>query len=136
MREKLIELLSTADDYEDRVCRSYRRYSCKTCPYKGMDCTYRAKADHLIANGVTVTDNNVGGKWIPVTERLPENDYGKHWKERTHYLVRLYNGLMMVATFGFKEYAWWIDSHSCVLAKEHYTEVTHWMPLPEPPKGE
>ena len=29
-------------------------------------------ADHLIANGVTfATDNNVGSKWIPVSERLP-----------------------------------------------------------------
>lgn len=93
-----------------------------------------ALADHLIANGVTIATDN--SKWTPVTERLPENDYGKHWKERPHYLVCLSNGLMMVATFGFKEYGWWIDSHSCVLAKEHYREVTHWMPLPEPPKGE
>lgn len=75
-------------------------------------------------------------KWISVKDRLPENDYGKHWKERPHYLVCLANGLMMVATFGFKEHEWWIDSHSCVLSKEHYREVTHWMPLPEPPKGE
>ena len=75
-------------------------------------------------------------KWISVKDRLPENDYGKHWKERPHYLVCLANGLMMVATFGFKEYEWWIDAHSCVLSKEHYREVTHWQPLPEPPKGE
>lgn len=75
-------------------------------------------------------------KWISVKERLPENDYGKHLKERPHYLVCLANGLMMVATFGFKEHEWWIDSHSCVLSKERYREVTHWMPLPEPPKEE
>ena len=75
-------------------------------------------------------------KWIPVSERLPENDYGKHWKERPHYLVLIKNGLMRVATYGYKEYGWWIDSHNCVLKKEHYTEVTHWMPLPEPPKEE
>lgn len=31
-------------------------------------------ADHLIANGVGfVTDKNVGGKWIPSSEKLPEN---------------------------------------------------------------
>ena len=72
-------------------------------------------------------------EWIPVSERLPENDYGTHWKERPHYLVLLRNGLMRVATFGYKEYGWWIDSHNCVLESKHYTEVTHWMPLPEPP---
>ena len=82
------------------------------------------------------TDNNVGHKWIPVRERLPENDYGKHWKERQYYLVCLQNGMMRVAHYGYKEHDWWIDSHDCVLARKHYTEVTHWMHLPEPPKGE
>lgn len=57
MREKLIELLIMADDYEERVCLGY---SCITCPYKGTDCTYKAQADHLIANGVTFAkDTNV-----------------------------------------------------------------------------
>lgn len=51
MREKLIELLIMADDYEERVCLGH---SCITCPYKGTDCTYKAQADHLIANGVAV----------------------------------------------------------------------------------
>ena len=86
-------------------------------------------ADYLIANGVTLQ------KWIPVTERLPENDYGKHWKDRKYYLV-LYqpSGLMCVAHYGYKQYDWWIDSNDCVLDKERYREVTHWMPLPQPPK--
>ena len=73
-------------------------------------------------------------RWIPVTEKLPKNDYGKHWKERAYYLVRLSNGTMRVAHYGYKEYDWWIDSHDCVLSKKHYTEVTHWRQLPEQPK--
>lgn len=73
-------------------------------------------------------------KWIPVTDHLPKNDYGKHWKERAYYLVRLSNGTMRVAHYGYKEYDWWIDSHDCVLSKKHYTEVTHWRQLPEQPK--
>lgn len=85
-------------------------------------------ADYLIANGVTVQE------WISVKDRKPENDYGKHWKERRHYLVRLQNGIMVVARYGYKDYGWWIDSHDCVLDKERYREVTHWMPLPEPPR--
>ncbi len=75
-------------------------------------------------------------EWIDVNERLPKNDYGKHWKDRRHYLVVVSpSGLMRVAKYGYKDKGWWIDSHDCVLAKERYTEVTHWMPLPEPPKG-
>lgn len=78
-------------------------------------------------------------EWIRVEERLPENDWGKHWKERKYYLVFTKpSGLMDVAVYGYKEHDWWIDGNSCVLDKKNYKEVTHWMPLPEPPmmKGE
>ena len=79
-------------------------------------------------------------EWISVKDRLPENDYGKHWKERKHYLVRLEpSGLMCVAHYGYKEYGWWIDGHDCVLSATNFKEVTHWMELnnlPQPPKGE
>jgi hypothetical protein len=68
-REKLIELLITADDYEERVCLGN---SCKTCPYKGTDCTYKAKADHLIANGVKVLPCKIGDEfwtdWVGITK--------------------------------------------------------------------
>ena len=73
--------------------------------------------------------------WISVEERLPDNDWGKHWKERKYYLVFTKpSGLMNVAVYGYKEHDWWIDRNSCVLDKKNYKEVTHWMPLPEPPK--
>ena len=74
-------------------------------------------------------------EWISVDERLPENDYGKHWKERKHYLVMTEPcGLMRVARFGSKEFPWWIDSHDTVMTSANYAKVTHWMPLPEAPK--
>ena len=87
-------------------------------------------ADHLIANGVTVTDTNVG-KWIPVTERLPE----KH----DRYLV------LTPSPFGHKAYtpwlAWYEPEVGFFDSDPEYgdlemDDVTHWMPLPEPPKGE
>lgn len=87
-------------------------------------------ADYLLDNGVTIQ------KWIPVAEMLPKNDYGKHWKERKYYIVRLQGDRIRVARYGYKEYGWWVDSHNCVLSKDHYTEVTHWMESPQPPKGE
>lgn len=70
-------------------------------------------------------------KWIPVSERLPKNDYEKHWKERQYYLVHLQYGQLRVARYGYKKYDWWVDSHDCVLSDEHYTGVTHWLPLPK-----
>ena len=77
-------------------------------------------ADFLIANGVMMQ------KWVPVTERLPE-DSG-------YYLVvhrNKYNGSISIA---FEMYIkckigeWWENDYAY--------DVTHWMLLPEMPKGE
>lgn len=61
----------------------------------------------LLANGVAVQ------KWIPVTERLPDET-----KDEYVLVVCDYHGKIKVET----RKMWHIDS-----------VVTHWMPLPEPP---
>ena len=107
MREKLIELLAESEHM-----------------------SYEKKADFLIANGVTIaTDNNVGHKWIPVTERLPE----------TYRLVLAVckNGKIFVGEY--VDLGWrtlWRIKTARDSTKEITQIVTHWMPLPEPPKGE
>lgn len=55
-------------------------------------------------------------EWIRVEDRLPES---AGW-----YLV-FYNGSEMQVAF-FKGKKWPFDNH--------YHTITHWMPLPEPPK--
>ena len=69
-------------------------------------------ADYLIANGVTVQ------KWIPVSERLPEKEME----------VIVYTGNILKPSV-FCYHFWTADLLS-------WQSVTHWMPLPEPPKGE
>ena len=68
-------------------------------------------------------------KWIPVTERLPE--------ENGYYLCMV----CVSAVNQRKEYRhmilfWednvWIDMANCFRTKK----PTRWMPLPQPPKGE
>ena len=75
--------------------------------------------DHLIANGVTIQ------KWIPVTERLPEDDsdvlaYLRIGEEGRIYPANYAKGM-------------WFD---CIFNAPATDTTTHWMPLPEPPKGE
>ena len=86
-------------------------------------------ADHLIANGVTVQ------KWIPVTERLPES------KEK----ILVYGGNIDIWHNGVKQpmpsiftgYMRGLDEGWFTWDSDYYiSDVTHWMPLPEPPKGE
>ena len=84
-------------------------------------------ADHLIANGVTfATDTNNGGKWIKA-DQPPED-----WKGEGGYLTNYY-----VYTSGYGvdigNYMKPADKWLCMGIP---CNVTHWMPLPEPPKGE
>lgn len=60
--------------------------------------------------------------WIPVTERLPE--YPRDvliWKKNAGTYIGYYNNL--------DEFKCWMMD-----AGKKVTNVTHWMPLPEPPK--
>ena len=61
-------------------------------------------------------------RWIPVTERLPN-----HWED---VLVRLQCGDCVVAVRS--GLIWRVRWNNTLLDRE----PTHWMPLPEPPKGE
>ena len=91
-------------------------------------------ADHLIASGVTVQ------QWIPVSERLPD--------KKGKYLALLeYVKCTMILNFSLdfvvcEEYGFPTkEKKSCFYYYDddwenmEVPEVTHWMPIPEPPKG-
>ena len=99
---------------------------------------YKASEDFarlLIDHKKPVTDNNVGSKWIPVTERLPEDDLPKGSKVKQIKVltalksdkgVRTIRSQMRYRMTWYNSAPWaWKCSGS---------EITHWMPLPEPPK--
>ena len=76
-------------------------------------------ADTLLDNGVTVQE------WISVTEMLPEDDsdvlaYSSIEEESRIYPACYSNGV-------------WFD---CVFNAPATDTTTHWMPIPQPPKGE
>lgn len=112
VKGKLVELLITADDYENSVCRGY---PCKVCPYKGTDCTYKARADHLIANGVTVQE------WIPASE--PPKEPGEYIVAQKHWS----DGHLETKKGKWNGVEWLVDGRESL-------RVAYWMPLPEPPK--
>ena len=105
VREKLIELIAKAkhicaNDYSDHTEDEYI-------------------ADTLLDNGVTVQE------WIPVDDRLPEDDrdvlaYSSIGEESRIYPACYSNGV-------------WFD---CVFNAPATDTTTHWVPLPKPPKGE
>ena len=111
VREKLAELLKS-------VLPNFRN----NMAYWGEKPIYEF-ADCLLANGVTVQE------WISVNDRLPEPKH--EFDARNWYLVALSNGVV-------KELAYEFHNHSVFGYgwRETAYPVTHWMPLPEMPKGE
>jgi hypothetical protein len=89
-------------------------------------------ADHLIANGVTVQE------WISVKDRLPIEEakaYEQEWcEEYCEFLVMIERGLLPNTLYYDLENNEWFIINTA-LERETY-KVTHWMPFPQPPKGE
>lgn len=76
-------------------------------------------ADKLLENGVTVQE------WVPVGDRLPE--------EGGMYIVTANDGHTQRVSF-----VQWQKKNRMwnLTGARSYWRVTHWMPMPEPPKGE
>ena len=84
----------------------------RTDPETGSFTEYLA--DHLIANGVTVQE------WVSVDDRLPDDDEVVIICTDKNFV---YAGELIGDT-------WFLDNDSWTAT------VTHWMPMPNPPKGE
>lgn len=132
-REKLIEHL---------------RWWAKGCDRTNSGCQVNLlleKAADELANGVTVCEKETlhqmylqgkyegayeGQKWIPVTKRLPDGE--------DEVLMSTEHGGQVIGCYDSKRREWlsWSDEYS-----EYYSlcgtmgKVTHWMPLPEPPRS-
>ena len=114
VRKKLVELLESAR-------------------YWGSN-TSEEIADNLLENGVTVQ------KWISVKDRLPSDEQdvlviAHGWGGRlvyvgSHKRVEAQKSWLTGITNKSSEWSLWGSSY----LKEPM--VTHWMPLPQPPKGE
>ena len=119
-REKLIEILKQAP-FEGKVLDEW-----------WWEEKIKMIADHLIANSVTVQ------KWISVNDRLPIEEAKAHeqeWPgEYCEFLVMIEKGSLPTTLYYDLEENEWFRINTA-LERETY-EVTHWMPLPEPPKGE
>ena len=97
-----------------------------------LDYSFEDVADYLISNGVTVQE------WISVNDRLPDDEQevlviAHGWGGRlvyvgSHKRVEAQKSWLTGITSESSEWSLWGWSY----LKEPM--VTHWMPLPEPPK--
>ena len=113
LRQKMVELLKTNACPAPFMCDPACRY------YGFGDCFPDRFADHLIANGVTVQE------WISVDERLPE--------EKVNCIVHYKHAYCDNDDYWAIGICFY-DGEKCQMDWSY--KVTHWMPLPQPPKGE
>ena len=113
-REKLIELIDEKQDF-----------GAEQDPYLAHDILMidnDVLADHLIANGVTISNlETVNKEWISVSKRFPQDGdvVLTYYEDGKMRIIKNNGGFPMVLS---DELDW--------------VRVTHWMPLPEAPKGE
>ena len=114
VREKLVELLKTNACPSPFICD-------QACKYYGYgDCFPYRFADHLVSNGVTVQE------WISVKDKLPEvGGYVVCIAKRNPFS----RFMPMIARI---EKNGWVNP----ITEQYISEVTHWMPLPHPQKGD
>jgi hypothetical protein len=79
-------------------------------------------------------------RWIPVSERLPE--YSPSGTVKSYWVAydTSKGKQMQIAVYSDYMYSTLIGIPPCVTWRDYESHkiknVTHWMPLPEPPKGE
>ena len=108
VREKLVELLDeVACKADSEQCQKCVKQDCVHCAYENV-------ADHLITKGVTLQN------WVSTDDRFPEENgiYLTFNKKKQYEFHMFQTGKRMWQGI------WEEDG------------VTHWMPLPQPPKGE
>ena len=108
VREKLVELLKNA-----KAAMKSENLSCDIARNMFV-------VDFMMSNGVTVQE------WIPVKDRLPEAGGYVVCIAKRNPFSRF---MPMVARI---EKNGWVNP----ITEQYISEVTHWMPLPQPPKGE
>jgi hypothetical protein len=132
MKEKLVEILRKP-----------------IFPHELVD-PIEAVADYLLDSGVTVQEKKrfllkengdlipLGQEWISVKDRLPIEEAKAHeqeWcEEYCEFLVMIDRGFLPTTLYYDWEENEWFRINTA-LKREKY-KVTHWMPLPKPPKGD
>ena len=128
VREKLVKLLAKyfdiGDSYAYNLTRVKSAFACGTMGFDDFEEfdeeTVADIADYLFSNGVTVQE------WISVDDRLPEAGGYVVCIAKRNPFSRFMPMIARIEKNG------WVNP----MTEQYISEVTHWMKMPEPPKGE
>lgn len=119
-------------DYSDRLWRN---------AYEQGKAVSKDALDEAYAHGYTAAeaDFHKQNQWIPVTERLPEEDYctGANIQYSASVLMTVYNAEDEETIIDYGHTAdgkWYSETTDCLVPS--WWEVLAWMPLPECYRGD
>lgn len=131
--DRLEEELKTAREMQTTQCIGHDGYGTLLQSKLGGEICALLKVQNIVNQLAKeykdVPDTNVG-KWIPVSERLPdENKYSDYYES---VIVTLDNGRVVDGCYRNIDKEWWVDA----VDGEHYSvnatgHVIAWQPLPE-----
>lgn len=132
MYEELVKALRTCSErnscfWLDDTCPYLNSELCDDKSGKAADAIedlqkqlQKSDVDNINLTG-WLAEEHAKHQWIPVTERLPENEEVLCINDYSFYMV----GWLHCDDVG---------NYICESDSENMFDVTHWMPLPEPPK--
>ena len=136
VNELVTALRVCADD--DVICPACERYD-KECDgsFNGPTFLMQEAATALESQQKRITELEAADRWIPVTERLPEDDLPKGSKVKQIKVLTALKSDKGVRTVRsqLRYRMTWYNSAPWAW-KCSGSEITHWMPLPEPPNEE
>lgn len=122
-----------------RICASTFCESCEKCSHSNEHGDCYNGLERSAADAIEELQKQLP-KWIPVSERLPEEKckclvYKKH--TGLSALVSFTNDLESIDKYDFQgQKRWGFFYYDSEYGFCESLGVTHWMPLPEPPKEE
>ena len=83
-------------------------------------------------------ENHKANEWISVKDRLPEKDWEDNQMWFSKVVLAATGGSILYGSFEVYKYngTWEFASYDEDFEFDRCVTVTHWMPLPEPPKEE
>ena len=121
----------------DEIKKELERCTTYICGFPCEGCLYGIDAEKVESDCVDALLKDalayikqleaVQPKWISVEERLPD--------DRGNFITKIHcdNGdWIEMNTFDYMEKEWWHDAVDRTVKATEF--VTHWMPIPEPPK--
>lgn len=110
----------------DHAAQAIEAYLCSQCDYDTDRDSECIACPHLDGGEILKSVPAVN-RWIPCNERMPEeNVYVIAWAKRKHHS----RAIMAILINGI----WKIGVNDCSDGFHVQGEITHWMPLPEPPE--